>query len=70
LAAADRARTRWVRVKSNFSLSAYEVVEATGQLSDPQWPAESLQLLIEIAFRDRVINSLDHPVICRLRGEL
>ena len=37
---------------------------------DPEWPDASFKKLLQIAFRDRFIKSLDHPVIRALRGEL
>ena len=66
--AAERAMSRWVRVKANMSLGAYEVFEAASSIPDPIWPEHSFHQLLEIAFRDRVVKSLDHPVIKRLRG--
>src|SRR5262249_28734746 len=67
--AATLAVKGWVRVQANMSLGAYEVFEATGQLSDPEWPPAPLNELLRIAFRDRYIDALDHPVLKRLRGE-
>jgi hypothetical protein len=66
--AAEKAMTRWVRVKANMSLGAYEIFEAVSTISDPTWPEYSFHQLLEIAFRDRLITNLDHPVIKRLRG--
>jgi hypothetical protein len=36
--AAEMTQTRWLRVRSNMSLGAYEIFEARGQLSEPEWP--------------------------------
>lgn len=69
LDAADHAAKRWVRVKANMSLGAYEILEATGELPAPQWPDSDFATLLRIAFKMRYINSMDHPVIRRLRGE-
>jgi hypothetical protein len=69
LEAAELAKTRWIRIVANMSLQAYEVYEATGNFPDPEWPDVSFQRILEIAFRDRFIRTLDHPVIRRLRGE-
>ncbi len=66
--AAERAIDRWVRVKANKSLNAYEIFEAISTLADPEWPDVPFQELLRIGFRDRLINSLDHPLISRLRG--
>jgi hypothetical protein len=67
--AAKRAETQWVRVVANMALGAYDIFEAMGQFPDPAWPDLTFQRLLEIAFRDRFIDSLDHPVLRRLRGE-
>ncbi|MFO0800496.1 MAG: hypothetical protein U0804_23765 [Gemmataceae bacterium] len=67
--AANIAMRGWVRVQSNMSLGAYEVYEASGNLGDPEWPDLPLNELLRIAFKDRYIDSLDHPVLKRLRGE-
>lgn len=66
--AAERAIDRWIRVKSNRALGAYEIFEASASIADPEWPTELFQQLLRIAFRDRVIDRLDHPLISRLRG--
>lgn len=63
------ATTSWVRVQANMNLGAYEVSEATGKLGDPEWPKLSFNDILRIAFRDRYIDTLDHPVLKRLRGE-
>jgi hypothetical protein len=68
-AGAERAMTRWVRVKANMSLGAYEITEAASTIPDPTWPECSFQELLRISFRDRLVNSLDHPVIKRLLGQ-
>jgi hypothetical protein len=69
-AGAERAVTRWIRVKANISLGAYEITEAASTIPDPTWPEHSFQELLRIAFRDRVVNSLDHPVVKRLLGQV
>ena len=57
-----------MRVKANMSLGAYEMFEAGATIPDPEWPAESFQELLRIAFRDRLVDRLDHPFIAKLRG--
>jgi hypothetical protein len=66
--AAEHAMKRWVRVKANMALGAYEMFEAAGTIPDPVWPELSFQELIRIAFRHAYIDRLDHPVIDRPRG--
>jgi len=70
LEAARLAERQWLRLASNRSLGAYESYIATGDLPDPQWPeGKSFQDLLKIAFRDRIIDSPDHLVVRRLRGQ-
>jgi hypothetical protein len=66
--AAEIAMRKWVRLTANMSLGAYEVFEATGDLPEPTWPDLPFQEILKIAFRDHIIDSLDHPVVQRLRG--
>jgi hypothetical protein len=66
--AAELAMTQWLRTKANRSLGAYEIYVAESTMSEPAWPEATYQELIRLAFRDRLISSLDHPVIKRLRG--
>ena len=66
--AAELAMTQWVRLKANLSLGAYEITAAESVMADPVWPELSFQDLLRIAYRDRMITTLDHPVVKRLRG--
>ena len=70
LEAAERAGSRWLRLMANMGAGTYDVLEAAGQFPEPVWPEKSLQQLLEIAFKGRVIDSMDHPVLRRLRGEI
>jgi hypothetical protein len=68
----DLATTKWVKIQANMSLGAYDVIEAKSQLPEPVWPEEPTSMInaLEIAFKDKLIDSYDHPVLKRLRGEL
>lgn len=66
---AELAMHKWMRMKSNMSLGGYEMWEAESTMSEPIWPDVSFQEIIKIAFKDRLIQTLDHPVIKRLRGQ-
>jgi hypothetical protein len=70
LEAASIAKTRWVRMSANMSLGGYDVCEASGNLSEPEWPDLTIDEIIKIAFKNRYITSLDHPVLRHLRGEM
>ena len=69
LEAYEEAKKNWVRISANMSLGAYDIYEALGNLSDPEWPDESMDEIVRIAFRNSFIDSYDHPVLRRLRGE-
>jgi hypothetical protein len=66
--AAEMAMARWVRMRSNMNLGAYEIAVAEGVMADPIWPELSFQELVRIAYRDRMVTTTDHPVVKRLRG--
>jgi hypothetical protein len=70
LQAANIAQERWVRLQANQSLGAYEIHEALAPIPEPEWPALTFNQLFEIAVvkPGRLIASLDHPVVKRLRG--
>jgi hypothetical protein len=68
LEAAERATTRWIRLRANMGLGAYEIFEAEAKMPEPDWPDTAFPEILQIAFRDRLIDSADHPVIKRLRG--
>jgi hypothetical protein len=66
--AAEMAMTKWVRIKANTSLGAYEIFEAQGLIADPKWPEQSFKELLRIGFRDKLVNTLEHPLVKRLHG--
>jgi hypothetical protein len=69
LEAAAMAETQWVRVASNMSLGAYDIFTAPADWPEPDWPELPFNEILRVAFKGRVIDSLDHPTLKRLRGE-
>jgi hypothetical protein len=65
---AERAMEKWVRVTASMSLGAYEISEARGELSEPIWPDYAFKEILKIAFRDRLVDRADHPLVQRLQG--
>ena len=61
--AAELATKGWVKVASNMNLGAYEVYQASADLPDPEWPQVGFKRVLEVAFKDRFIKALDHPVV-------
>jgi hypothetical protein len=68
--AAAMAVEKWISLRSNRDLGAYEIQVAAGNLPDPAWPNLTFEEILNIAFKGRIIDSADHPVIRQLRGEL
>jgi hypothetical protein len=52
-----------------MALGAYDVFEATAEWPEPDWPNVPFNELLRVAFKGKVIDTLDHPVLKRLRGE-
>jgi hypothetical protein len=65
---AERAMKKWVRITANMSLGAFEIFEASGDLPEPVWPDYSFEEILKIAFRDRIVDRPDHPLVQRLQG--
>lgn len=66
--AAELAMKKWVRVTASMSLGAYEIVEAGGAMPEPVWPSLQFGEILKIAFGAHVVDSIDHPLVKRLRG--
>lgn len=66
---AKAAEDNWARMVSDTTNGTYGHYEPSADLPDPRWPTISFREVIRIAFRDRMIESLDHPVIRELRGD-
>ncbi len=70
LYAAQHAQSAWVRVSSNMDRGAYEIVQAMEKLPEPEWPELPMEKILELAFGGKYIDSLDHPVIQKLKGKI
>jgi hypothetical protein len=68
--AMETAKSKWTKLKSNMDANYYDVFTAKGDLGEPSWPETGVDELFAIALRNRVISSMDHPVIKRLNGEM
>ena len=63
LQAVVRARLVWLRITANKDLGGYEIFEAAAKLPEPIWPDITMDELLAIAFRGRIITTPDHPVV-------
>ena len=66
--AAEHAKKKWIRLVPNRHLGAYETHEALGDLGDPEFLPLPMQEIINIAFKDKIIVDMDHPLIKQLEG--
>jgi len=66
--AAGLAIKRWVSLRANMSLKAYDIYQGAETLSEPQWPDKSIEEILNVAFRGRYIGDPEHPVIKLLQG--
>lgn len=64
LKAIEAAKGKWIRVIPAHE--GYEIREARARMSEPQWPDMSRNEIIQLAFEDRIIDSMEHPVAQRL----
>jgi hypothetical protein len=69
---ASHAMKEWARIAWNHDLGAYEIVPAEEALKipEPVWSnIPPFQELLRIGFRNRIITTVNHPVIDALRGK-
>ena len=65
-----RAQKAWIRLAANQALGAYDIFEAAGELSEPIWPTESWNKLVEVAFKQKIIDTPEHVIIQKLQGRM
>lgn len=68
--AVEHAKLKWIRIAANMHTGSYDVYEAKGELSEPEWPAHDIDALIQVAFSGKIITNLDHPVVQSLLGRI
>jgi len=70
LRAAEMAMSKWVRVQASMADGKYDVFEATGNIPDPEWPEMTFGEMLKLCFEDRFIDTVEHPILKQLRGEV
>jgi hypothetical protein len=66
----EAAKTDWIRVQSDMGVGAYVYSTPVATLPPPDWPTIALPEILRLAFKHNYIDTLDHPVLRRLRGEV
>ena len=68
--AVEHAKLNWLRISANMNLGGYDVYEAQAALPEPEWSEHGIDDLIQVAFRGKIIDSLEHPVVQSLLGRV
>lgn len=70
LRVARRAQDEWVRIMADFESGGYNIFPAPEPLRSkkPVFPSMSPEEIFTLAFDNRMITSVDDPIIRRLRG--
>jgi hypothetical protein len=66
--AAELAKREWIKLVSDMAGGCYRIYRAKGKLVDPVFPEKGLEDLLRLAFRGRVVDSEDHPVVKQALG--
>jgi len=66
--AAAHAELQWTRIQANMGLSAYEIYAAVGVKDELKWPEMPMNEILDIAFKNKIIDRPDHLVLRQLRG--
>lgn len=63
-----RAQTNPVRLRANTDQGFYDYLEALEAHPEPEWPTLSMREIVLLAFKDKFIKTLDHPIVKLLQG--
>ncbi len=64
------AQKEWIRIEADKAGGSYEVTPGKIQIYEPAWPDVPWNQLVSIAFKKKIIDKFNHPVLQKLRGEL
>jgi hypothetical protein len=66
--AMELAKREWIKMVSDMPGGCYRIYRAKGKLPDPVFPPKTLEELLRIAFRGRIIENENHPVARQALG--
>lgn len=69
LVAARTAETQWTRRYWVPTLKMHRIRAWESLENKPRWPERTFEEIIKIAFKDRYIRTLEHPIVKALRGD-
>jgi hypothetical protein len=62
------AKTDWIRAIPDKGISGYSPMVAGGKIPEPTIKKLPISELLQLAFKERLIEDLEHPLIKRLQG--
>ena len=68
--AVQKAMLGWIRLVANIEGGGYDVYSPRVTLDAPKWPNLTLEEMLEKAFKHHLIDSMEHPRILALLGEV
>jgi hypothetical protein len=68
--AVEASKMNWIRMFADVGRGHYRIMKAEGDLEEPEFLDKPFNELLEMAFKDRVIDSSDHPICRKLRGRI
>lgn len=66
----SRAMGEWLRHYAKRGDGGYRIIPASKDLGEPKWPEEGWEEIIELAFKGKIIDDINHPYFEKLRGNL
>ncbi|MCX6975539.1 MAG: hypothetical protein NTZ94_14860 [Verrucomicrobia bacterium] len=63
------AEVNWTRMQADMNLGGYKLAVAKVE-GEPKWPEQDFPEILRLAFKGAVVDSLDHPTLKRLRGDI
>jgi len=70
LKAARLAEEKWVSVRADMSLGAYQIFTAKEEFPEPEWPEHTFSELVRLGFKGMIVDKPDHPLIQQLTGAI
>lgn len=65
----QKAKDNWLRMDAERDIGGYNIINAEGDIPEPQWPEKTMDEFLKIAFSGTVIVDTEHPVIKSLKGK-
>jgi hypothetical protein len=64
--AVKEARKHWIRIRADAD--SYVMYTTTIEIPEPTWPEGTMRDMLKLAFRERIVKDMEHPIILQLRG--